>query len=101
MEGPLNFWKETVHRRPLTKDWRQMQHSPKLQRESWDEVDGRISSLARDRGVSSQLNPRGCAPGRELRIMPGGGPLNRELGFFPFGSAWLVLERRLFKDLDL
>lgn len=100
----MNFWKETwVHRRPLTKDWRQMQHSPKLQRESWDEVDGRISSLARDRRVSSQLNPRGCAPGRELgrelRITPGGGPLDSKLVFFPFGSAWLVLERRLFKHV--
>jgi hypothetical protein len=54
--------------------------------------------------VSSRLNPRGCAPGRELGrelgILPeGGGPLDSKLGFFPFGSAWLVLERRLFKNV--
>lgn len=51
-------------------------------------MDGRKSSLALDRGVSSQLNPRGCAPGRELGIMPEGGrPLDSKLGFFLFGVS--------------
>lgn len=47
-------------------------------------MDGKKSSLARDREVSSRLNPGGCAPRRELGIMPGGGgSLHSQLGIFP------------------
>lgn len=43
-----------------------------------------MGSLARDREVSSRLNPGGCAPRRELGIMPGGGgSLHSQLGIFP------------------